>query len=403
MRNVPVSQPALAPTASQPEQTVTKFGWLAFLGAGASMASCYFKKLTGVMSPFWGGEAITLNPHVQAVFMWGFALLATIAIAYDRRHHHQNLPLVVAAGAFVVIIGTLYTHYDFRVESLAYAVLVIAAFLNQNAILAQLNRTVQVQARELQEANASLEGRVEQQVNEIERLARLKRFLAPEIAELITNEDKESLLNSHRGYIACLFCDIRNFTMLSDGIEPEEVMNVLQTYHRRLGHLIAQHNGTIGYRAGDGVMVILNDPIPIEEPSREALSLARDMMAAFEEERVGWQKLGYNIGFGIGAASGYATLGLIGDERRFDYTAIGNVVNLAARLCDQAEDGQILINRRLFADIDGKDEVMPVGTVNLEGIEKPVEVFALAANRKTNKVVKGEFGAAADKGRGKSH
>ena len=392
MRNLPAVKQALALTTT-PEQTIVRFGWLAFFGAGASMASCYFKKLSGVVTPFVGLEAITLNPHVQAVFMWGFALLATIAIAYDRRHYRQNLPLIVAATAFVIIIGTLYTRYDFRVETLGYVVLVIAAFLNQNAILGQLNSKVETQARELADVNASLEGRVERQVNEIERLARLKRFLAPEIADLITNEDKESLLNSHRGYIACLFCDIRNFTMLSDGIEPEEVMNVLQTYHRRLGHLIAEHHGTIGYRAGDGIMVILNDPIPIEEPSREALCLARDMMAAFEDERVSWQKLGYNIGFGIGLASGYATLGLIGDEGRFDYTAIGNVVNLAARLCDLAGDGEILINRRLFADIDGKDEAVSVGMFELKGFERPVEVFSLATNREQDpKVIKGAFG-----------
>ena len=393
MRNLPAVKRALALTTTAPEQTNARFGWLAFFGAGASMLSCYLVKLSSVLAPPLAISTFTPNPHVQAVFMWGFALLATIAIAYDRRHYRQNLPLIVAATAFVMIIGTLYTRYDFRVETLGYVVLVIAAFLNQNAILGQLNSKVEMQARELADVNASLESRVERQVNEIEGLARLKRFLAPEIADLITNEDKEALLNSHRGYIACLFCDIRNFTMLSDGIEPEEVMNVLQTYHRRLGHLIAQHHGTIGYRAGDGIMVILNDPIPVEEPSREALSLAREMMAAFEDERVGWQKLGYNIGFGIGLASGYATLGLIGDEARLDYTAIGNVVNLAARLCDLAGDGEVLINRRLFADIDEKDGAVSVGMFELKGFERPIEVFSLAADGEQDpKVVKGAFG-----------
>lgn len=341
---------------------------------------------------FFGLEAITLNPHVQAVFMWVFALLATMAIAYDRRSYRQNLPLVVAGIAFSLIVGTLYTHYDTSIEMLGYILLVVAAFMNQNAILSQLNETVRLQANELAEINASLEKQVESQVNEIEQLARLKRFLAPEIAELMTSEGKQALLNSHRGYIACLFCDIRNFTALSEGIEPEEVMSVVQTYHRKLGRLVGRHGGTIGYRSGDGMMVILNDPIPIEEPAHESIALAKEMIAAFTDARADWEKLGYNIGFGIGLASGYATLGLIGDEGRFDYTAIGNVVNLAARLCDKAGDGEILINRRLFVDIEGTHEVVPIGLLDLKGFEKPVEAFRLTKGDEEAKVVKAAFG-----------
>jgi class 3 adenylate cyclase len=374
------------------EPEITRFGWLAFLGAGASIASCYAVKLSRTLEPVLGTTTISLNPHVQAVLMWGFALVAVIAIARDRRHHAQNLPLAVATIAFLFIVGTLYTHYDTRVETLGYVALVVAAFLNQNAILGQLNRTVQAQAKELAVANASLEQRVERQVDEIERLARLRRFLAPEIAELITSEGKEALLNSHRGFVACVFCDIRNFTALSDGVEPEEVMDVLQTYHRELGRLVGKHGGTIGYRSGDGLMVIINDPIPVDNPAREAVALARDMMAAFEKGRASWQKLGYDIGFGIGLASGYATLGLIGDEGRFDYTAIGNVINLAARLCDHAEDGEILINRRIFVDIEESNKAVPLGALELKGFNKPVDVFRLADEGNAPKVVKPAFG-----------
>lgn len=369
-----------------------RYGWLAFFGAAASMAACYLKMWSGPLMVFFGLEAITLNPHVQAVFMWVFALLATMAIAYDRRSYRQNLPLVVAGIAFSLIVGTLYTHYDTSIEMLGYILLVVAAFMNQNAILSQLNETVRLQANELAEINASLEKQVESQVNEIEQLARLKRFLAPEIAELMTSEGKQALLNSHRGYIACLFCDIRNFTALSEGIEPEEVMSVVQTYHRKLGRLVGRHGGTIGYRSGDGMMVILNDPIPIEEPAHESIALAKEMIAAFTDARADWEKLGYNIGFGIGLASGYATLGLIGDEGRFDYTAIGNVVNLAARLCDKAGDGEILINRRLFVDIEGTHEVVPIGLLDLKGFEKPVEAFRLTKGDEEAKVVKAAFG-----------
>lgn len=392
MREMGATQQTAALAAEPPEANIARFGWLAFFGAGASMASCYIKKLGDALTPLGAAPEISLNVHVQAVFMWGFALVALVAIARDRRSHGHNLPLAVGVAAFLLIIGTLYTHYDTRVETLGYVVLVIAAFLNQHAILGRLNRTVQGQALELADVNASLEQRVERQVDEIERLARLRRFLAPEIADLITSEDKEALLNSHRGFIACLFCDIRNFTALSEGIEPEEVMNVLQTYHKRLGQLVGEHGGTIGHRSGDGIMVILNDPIPVEEPAREAVALARDMMTAFEEARGGWQKLGYDIGFGIGLASGYATLGMIGEEGRFDYTAIGNVVNLAARLCDHAGDGEILMNRRVFVDIDGTEEVAPIGTLELKGFKKPVEVFRLAGDGASTKVIKTEFG-----------
>lgn len=352
--------------------------WMAFLATGASLVSCYIQNMCNAVFPLIGGSTFQPNPHVQAVFMWGFALLATLAIARDRRHHGQNLPLALAVAGFVLNIGTLYAAYDIRLETLSYVLLVIAAFLNQNAKLGQLTRTVQAQAQELAEVNASLTERVGRQVEEIEQLARLKRFLAPEIAQLITQEGKEALLNSHRGFIACLFCDIRNFTALSEKIEPEEVMDVLRVYHRELGRLVEKHSGTIGFRAGDGMMVILNDPIAVGQPAGPAVALAKDMIAAFETARSGWEKLGYNIGFGIGLASGYATLGLIGDEGRLDYTAVGNVVNLAARLCDHAEDGKILINRRLYADLEADHTGTYLGERELKGFTHPVEVFEIA-------------------------
>lgn len=364
--------------ATAPAEEMARFGWLAFFAAGGSMTACYVAALGGLFAPALGTVALQLNPHVQALFMWGLALVAIVALARDRRRHGRNHPLAAGLVGFLLIVGTLYTHYDARLETLGYVALVAAAFLNQHAILDRLNLTIRAQARAIAEVNTSLEQRVDSQVKEIERLARLKRFLAPEIAELITSEGKEALLNSHRGFIACLFCDIRNFTALSEGVEPEEVMDVLQVYHRELGRLVGRHGATIGYRAGDGMMVIVNDPIPAEDPTGAAIALAKDMMAAFQEARGGWLRLGYEIGFGIGLASGYATLGLIGDEGRLDYTAIGNVVNLAARLCDRAEDGEILVNRRVFADAGEGGKAEPAGTLELKGFTQPVEVFRLA-------------------------
>jgi len=179
---------------------------------------------------------------------------------------------------------------------------------------------------------------IRRQVREIERLGRLKGFLAPQVAEMVMGEGKEGLLDSHRRYIACLFCDIRGFTSFSERVEPEEAISLLQVYHERVGGLVADRRGTIGLRAGDGLMVFFNDPIPCEEPVKEAVMLALEIQGAVQDVREHWQRLGHSIGVGIGIASGYATLGLLGSQGRADYTAIGNVVNIAARLCGEAKD-----------------------------------------------------------------
>ncbi len=354
-------------------------GWLAFAAAGLSMAICYIVRLAGLVAPRLDASVVSLNPHVQALLMGIFAVVAVVAIARDRRRHGWTAPTLVATLGLLTILGTLYVYYDHRLETLGYVLLVFAAFMNQHAALRALNRTVEAQAAELAALNASLERQVEDQVGEIERLAQLKRFLAPEVAELIMREGKGALLNSHRAFVGCLFCDIRNFTALSEGVEPEEVMQVLQDFHGRVGRLVAACNGTIGARTGDGFMVVIGDPVAVDAPSAVALELARQMMTAFQELRQEWSRLGYDIGFGIGLASGYATLGLIGDESRYDYTAIGNTVNLAARLCQHAADGEIWLNRRAFADVEDRtDTGAAVGaSVELKGFERPVEAFCI--------------------------
>jgi class 3 adenylate cyclase len=164
--------------------------------------------------------------------------------------------------------------------------------------------------------NKNLERKVEHQDHEIGRLARLKQFLAPQVADLVVSEGKDSLLDTHRRYIACLFCDIRDFTAVSEGIEPEEVIAILQAYHEAVGSLVLQHQGTIGYRAGDGLMVFFNDPIPCEEPVLDAVRLALEIRAAFNRIREPWRRLGHPIGLGVAIASGYATLGLVGFQGR---------------------------------------------------------------------------------------
>lgn len=359
------------------EATARNLGWLAFVGAGLSMVICYFVKLLAALPQVFGPIDWTLNPHVQAVLMCLCAALAVYAIWRDRRVHGQLRPVAMATAAFLMILATLYVYYDARFETLGYVLLLIAAFMNQNASLHALNAVNAAQAEELEALNASLERRVQDQVSEIDRLARLKRFLAPAVADLITNEGKDALLDSHRGFVACLFCDIRNFTALSEGVEPEEVMHVLQDFHRDLGAVVSRHGATIGFRSGDGFMALVGDPIPVESASRASLALAQDLVNAFDQLRPEWSRLGYEIGFGVGVASGYATLGMIGDAARQDYTAIGNTVNLAARLCDQAADGEILMNRRVYADAGDEVEIEPHGEVDLKGFERPVEAFRL--------------------------
>ena len=354
-----------------------RFGLLAYLGAAVSLAFCFWKAIFIVVGPILGLAFIEIDPHLQAVFMWLFAAVTVVGLMIDRKRHGENMPVLIGVVALVVIVATLYTYYHVSILASGYVLLLIAAFLNQVRLLSFLNRRVQTQAAELAEMNESLERRVSEQVEEIERLARLKRFLPGEVADLITTEGRESLLDSHRRYIACLFCDIRRFTSMTESMEPEDVMNVLRAFHEQVGRLVVQCRGTIGYRAGDGVMVFFNDPIPCEDPDMRAVRLALDIRRAFAELSSRWQNLGVDVGLGIGIASGYATMGVIGVEGRFDYTPIGSAVNLAARLSDHAQDGEILISRRTWAEVEPLAASRPAGTFSLKGISQPIEAFLL--------------------------
>ncbi|MEM7123815.1 MAG: adenylate/guanylate cyclase domain-containing protein [Pseudomonadota bacterium] len=359
------------------------FGSLAFLGAAASLVFCYGQVLISLLAPLFGMAAFELNIHLQAVFMWGFALVTVMGLFNDQKLHKSKVPLVVSAVAVVTIIFTLYVYYDIRILILGYVLLVIAALLNQNMRLVSLNREVKAQADRLSDLNQTLEKRVEDQVEEIERIAQLKRFLSSEVADLITAEGKESLLDSHRRQIACLFCDLRNFTAFSESVEPEDVMDVLQAVHTTMGDLAARHGGSIGHLSGDGLMVIFNDPLPCDEPVARAIRLALDMRRAFTDIQARWRDLGHELGLGIGIAYGYATLGLIGSEGRHDYTAIGNVVNIAARLCDQADDGDILIDKRAHVEVETATQTEAAGLLSLKGVGKKVEAYKVMGAAET--------------------
>jgi len=367
------------------------FGFLAYLGAGASILVCYGKVLILASFATIGFPGVDFNPHLQALLMWLLGLVALVGLFRDRRFHHRRYPLVLGAIGVFIIIATLYTHYDPRIEISGYILLVVAALLNQNARLIQLNhevekqsRMVASQARELAALNSSLEQRVNDQVEEIEKLARLKRFLAPEVAEVVLAENKESMLESHRSYIVTLFCDIRGFTGFSEKMEPEEVMEVLRSYHQNMGKLVADYGGTIDHRAGDGLMVFFNDPLPCDCPELIAVELAFAMRDFFAESNVAWQKQDYQLGFGVGIASGYATLGIVGYEDRYDYTANGNAVNLASRLCDAASDGEILISKKTYLAVQDEVEVSETRELELKGVGQPVVVYSLRSMATVN-------------------
>ena len=223
--------------------------------------------------------------------------------------------------------------------------------------------------------NQQLEQRVTDQVGEIERMSRLRRFLPPQVADLIVASGSEKQLESHRREITALFCDLRGFTGFTESADAEDVMALLRDYHAAIGEIIIKYNGTLERYAGDGVMVVFNDPVPVENPALQAVLMAlevRDAIGALTET---WRRLGHDIGFGIGIAHGFATLGTIGFEGRFDYAAIGTVSNVASRLCDEAKPGQILISPRVLMKVENAVKVEPVGEFELKGIRRPLAAY----------------------------
>ena len=237
-----------------------------------------------------------------------------------------------------------------------------------------LHEQVQAQAADLANWNQTLARRVEEQVAEIERIGRLKRFLAPQVAQLVSSGD-ERVLESHRREVTIVFCDLRDFTPFSETAEPEEVITVLREYHKTVGALIDKFEGTIERFAGDGLLILFNDPLPCADPSARAVRMAVEMRDQVTKLAAGWRAQGHELGFGIGIAHGYATLGCVGFEGRFQYSATGTVPNLASRLCDQARNGQILVDAKVHAQVKGLAEMESVGELSLKGFHRPVKVF----------------------------
>jgi adenylate cyclase len=242
----------------------------------------------------------------------------------------------------------------------------------------QYHDTIERQAAELAEWNEQLEQRVTEQVEQLERLARLRRFLSPQLADLVMSSGDQSFLQSHRREITVVFCDLRGFTAFAETVEPEDVMQVLAEYHEALGDLIHRFDGTLERFAGDGLMVVFNDPIPCDDAPQRAVKLAVAMRARVAQLEQEWRRRGHDLGFGVGIAQGHATLGLIGFVGRSDYTAIGTVTNAAARLCAEAEPGQILISQRVYAGAEELIVADPVGELTLRGFARPMRAYNIA-------------------------
>ena len=255
--------------------------------------------------------------------------------------------------------------------------------VDQVALVARVKAALRLKQLhdQVTEMNRSLEQRVAEQLVEIERMSGLKRFLAPQIAELVLTSGGEKLLDSHRKDVTIVFCDLRGFTSFAETAEPEEVMTVLREYHGSLGGLIHSFEGTLERFAGDGLMVLFNDPMPCADPCERAVKMAVQMRDRVIDLAGKWKKLGHDLGFGVGIAHGYATLGRISSEGRFDYTAIGRVVNLAARLCGEAKSGQILVDGRVQAAIESLVEMESAGELTLKGFSRPVAAFDVRALR----------------------
>jgi class 3 adenylate cyclase len=255
--------------------------------------------------------------------------------------------------------------------------------IDHGALVARVRAMLRIKALhdEVQTLNEDLAAKVRDQVEELERVGRLRRFLAPQVAQAIVSAGDEAMLEKRRREVVALFCDLRGFTAFSETAEPEDVMAVLGEYHAAVGPLIHKYEGTLERFLGDGLMVLFNDPLPCPDAPQRAARMSIEMRDAVATLAPAWKRKGHLLGFGIGLAQGYATMGTIGFGDRFEYTAIGAVVNLAARLCADAKDGQILTNSRVAAAIRDTVDIEELGERTLRGMSRPVGVVNLRALR----------------------
>jgi class 3 adenylate cyclase/TRAP-type C4-dicarboxylate transport system permease small subunit len=365
------------------------FGMLATTATILSLVSCYATRIELWIPSLHEPIQNWVNIHVQAAVIVATAAAAVVGLMLDRTHHRSATPSAVGCAGFVLIAWSMYAPFGRIDDIVGFILLVSAVFLNQTKALRALtldlqsqnteidrqHRLLEQQSKQLADWNRTLSQRVEDQLSRIERLGRLKRFFSPQLAELILEGNTQDPLKIHRREIAVVFLDLRGFTAFADRAEPEEVIDVLQEYHTAMGELIGQFEGTLERFTGDGIMVFFGDPITVSNPLERAVRLSLAM-----RERVGtltprWSRRGYDLGLGIGVALGYATIGAIGFEGRWDYAAIGRVTNLAARLCAEAQSGQILINQPSLDGMENLLEIESIGELSLKGFQRPVPVL----------------------------
>jgi class 3 adenylate cyclase/HAMP domain-containing protein len=334
-------------------------------------------------------EAIAENPLRDITVAAGYHSVLVVPLVDQQGILGSLVVLRKNAGEFSVnLIGLMKTFAHQSVLAMRNARL-FSEVDHKGRELETAHSTVQQQATKLQEQteqlrdwNKSLEERVEKQLGEIERIRRLERFLPPQVAQLIASSDgHDSLLDSHRREVTVVFCDMRGFTAFTEQTEPEEAMNVLREYHAALGELIFRYEGTLDRYAGDGVMILFNAPIQFEDHVKRAVKMSVEMRDTVGKLCERWRNRGHNLGFGIGIALGYATLGQIGFEQRLEYAAIGSVTNLASRLCDEAKAGQIVVSRRVYGMVEQWVEGRPIDDLTLKGFNHPVLAAEITAWR----------------------
>jgi len=324
------------------------------------------------------GEVYRTNPLRQALVDLGGA----------------RTGIVVALRKDDALLGVI-TIYRQEVRQFSDSEIALLQNFAAQAVIAMENARLLGELRqrteEVGELNRDLEARVAAQVDELGRVGRLKRFLAPQLAELIVSQGDEQILESHRREIVVVFCDLRGYTAFTETAEPEEVLDFLRQYHGALGPLVSQFEGTLDQFSGDGIMVFFNDPVPCADPAERAVKMAMAMREAARELIAAWSRHGCELGFGIGIAQGYATLGQIGFSERSGYTAIGTVCNVAARLCAEAKDGQILLGQRVNVALKGSIATEQLGALALKGLTQPVVAYnvPLATNQPALRVIEG--------------
>jgi adenylate cyclase len=337
----------------------------------------------GVVTAGSGKEALALMDREQPDLILLDVVMPEMSGYEVCRKIRQN----AATAMLPVVMVTALDPAEERVKGIdAGADDFLTKPINQAELLARvksllriknLHDTIQSQAADLADWNKNLELRVQAQLKQLERLERLKRFFSPQLVEMIVSGGAEDPLKTHRRELTVVYLDLRGFTAFAEAAEPEEVMDILHEYHAAMGKLIVEYEGTLEHFAGDGMMIFFNDPVPIAKPAEQAVRMTVAMREQVKELTAKWRKLGHELDFGVGIAQGYATIGAIGYEGRWEYGAIGSVPNMAARLCGEAKPGEILVTQRLLGNVDELVESEPVGELSLKGFHRPVPAFRI--------------------------